>query len=135
RIGVGIATAATYAISALGLVFFVSLSHPSFVFIWAVVFGLGLAGLDLLVSLLWANYYGRAFLGSIRGVYGLSNIISLAGAPLFAAFMYEATGDYQAVFIIFLGAFALAAVMMLFTRRPNPIPMPPDSTPSPDHRP
>ncbi|MFQ5873979.1 MAG: MFS transporter, partial [Dehalococcoidia bacterium] len=88
-------------------------------FLYAVIFGLGIGGFDPLISLLWANYYGRSFLGAIRGFITMTNVVSFAGAPLFASFMFDATGDYRNAFFIFLAGFLVSAALLLVVKKPE----------------
>ncbi|MFQ5873980.1 MAG: MFS transporter [Dehalococcoidia bacterium] len=93
-------------------------SMPVLVF-YGIAFGLGIAGMDPLISQVWASYYGRTFLGSIRGFISLTNVVSFAGAPLFAAFIADTTGDYRIAFLVFLVGFLVAALLTYFARRPQ----------------
>ena len=93
--------------------------NKALAFVYALFFGLGLGGFDPLISLIWANYYGRAFLGTIRGFITMTNVLSFAGAPLFASFMFDTTGDYRNAFIIFLVGFCLAAVLLFMVKKPE----------------
>lgn len=89
-------------------------------FVYAILFGMGWGGIEPLISLLWASYFGRAFLGAIRGFVTVTNLVSFAGAPLFASFMFDATGDYRNAFMVFLAGFSLSAVLLFLLRSPAP---------------
>jgi MFS family permease len=87
-------------------------------YVFACLFGLSGRGQDTLVHVLTAHYFGRRSFGSISG---LSRSISLAGlgvGPFIAASAYDLTGSYQGVFALFLGAFMLAACLVLLLQRP-----------------
>ena len=106
------------ALCAIGMVLLINVNVP-LAFVYAVVFGLGIGGFDPLISLLWANYYGRTFLGTLRGFIVATNVVSFAGAPLFASYMFDATGDYGNAFLIFFVGFSLAAVLLLVVNKPR----------------
>ncbi|MEE9199688.1 MAG: MFS transporter [Dehalococcoidia bacterium] len=108
-----------YLMSGLGMLFLINATSIPVVILFGLTFGLGMAGMDPLMSQVWASYYGRAFLGSIRGFVTLTNLVSFAGAPLFVAFLSDVTGDYRYAFLVFLVAFSVAALLMYFARRPQ----------------
>ncbi|MEE9324623.1 MAG: MFS transporter [Dehalococcoidia bacterium] len=109
----------TFAACAIGITLLLNVANVPLVFLWGVVYGLAISGLETLMSLLWANYYGRAFLGAIRGVSLPLNYISMALAPLLAGWLFDVTGSYDIALFLFLGAYALAAFLILMARPPN----------------
>jgi MFS family permease len=77
-------------------------------------------GGDIVVrELVWANYYGRTFLGTIRGVIMPANLISMAGGPLFAAWLRDITGDYQVPYTVFLIASIVGTVFIFLAKPPE----------------
>ena len=72
-----------------------------------------------MTSLLWARFFGRRFIGSIRGFVTMTNMVSIAGSPLLVAAIFEATGTYRPAFIILLAAFLASAVFILVSRSPE----------------
>ncbi|MEE9199687.1 MAG: MFS transporter [Dehalococcoidia bacterium] len=103
---------------AIGIIVLIKVNTP-LAFLYAILFGLGIGGFDPLISLIWANYYGRTFLGAIRGFTTMTNVVSFAGAPLFASFMFDTTGDYRNAFVIFLAGFFVSAGLLLLVKRPK----------------
>ena len=85
--------------------------------------GFGVSGLHLLLRLAWADYYGRQHLGSIRGLTMSAQIGGQALGPIFAGFMFDATGSYQLPFLVFSGAACLAGLLVLLATPPK-IPAP-----------
>ena len=84
--------------------------------------GFGVGGLHLLLRLTWADYYGRLYLGSIRGLTLPAQIGGQAMGPIIAGFMFDASGGYQTPFTIFGIIVAVAAVMVLAATPPGPLP-------------
>ena len=80
--------------------------------------GVGVGGLHVLLRLAWADYYGRRYLGSIRGVTLPIQIGGQALGPIVAGFMYDSTDSYRVAFIIFASAVSLAALMVLSATPP-----------------
>jgi cyanate permease len=83
------------------------------------IYGVGLGGSLVLQEVIWAAYYGRASLGTVRG---LGMLITLAfgavGAPFFG-FVFDATGSYAASFISFALALLICAFLALLAHAPR----------------
>ncbi|MGD9952386.1 MAG: MFS transporter [Burkholderiales bacterium] len=114
RFGLG-AAALTLAASSLAMA---SVSAPAHAFGAAALFGLGIGGLLTLVPIAWADYFGRASYGAIRGVALGVQIVGQAAGPVMSGALRDWTGDYGASLAAF-GALALAgAAAALFARPP-----------------
>ena len=102
-------------------------------YIYAITYGLTRGAFLLVTPLTWANYFGRTFQGTIRGVATPFNMFAGAFGPLFAAWVYDTQGDYELAFTVFSITFLLGA-FFIFLAKPT---KPPTSTPSqsPDHPP
>ena len=109
-----------YAGSAIGLVIIIYSDSVFSVFLYAVTYGIALGGDMVLRELVWANYYGRTFLGTIRGVIMPANLISMAGGPLFAAWLRDVTGGYQLAYTLFFMA-SIIGVFFIYLARPPEI--------------
>jgi MFS family permease len=76
----------------------------------AALFGLGIGGVLTLLPLAWADYFGRANYGAIRGLALSAQVLAQAAGPLLSGILRDVTGDYQ----LALGCFvALSALSML----------------------
>ena len=88
-------------------------------FLSSALIGAGLSTLMVSQNTIWPAYFGRANLGTIRGV---SMPVTLAcsgvGAPL-AGMVHDATGSYFPAWWVAIGAFIIAAGIMLRTPRPR----------------
>lgn len=87
--------------------------------LFGILFGLGTGGWTLAQVLLFANYFGRAHLGSIRGVAQMASGPVAAAGPLMAGLVYDATDSYTLAFQIFVAAFILVAVCLLLAKPPK----------------
>ena len=88
-------------------------------FLSMMAFGLGIGGLLFLQSFLWADYFGRANLGKIRGVVTpIMLVIGGVGAPL-AGYVRDATGSYNAIWWVGVIVLFLGAVTILGTPAPR----------------
>ena len=94
--------------------------------VYAVVFGLAGACVQVNVGYLWADYFGRRHLGSIQGTGQTALIVGASLGPLPFSLSLDLTGDYSAAligsaFVSVLVAIA-AAVFLRYPRRPGPAP-------------
>ena len=82
---------------------------------------LGLAsGCQMTVSsVIWANYYGKTHLGSIRGVTSLASVGASAISPLPLGLLYDVTGDYALPLQLMLGVCILGAIGAIFAKPPQ----------------
>ena len=94
-------------------------------FISMAIFGLGIGGMMFLQSFIWADYFGRESVGSIRG---LVNPINLAvgglGAPA-AGYVRDITGSYDPAWWAGVVLMTFAAVLTVVTpppRKPDRVP-------------
>ena len=75
------------------------------------------AGSNVIISILYADYYGRNSLGRIRGVSETGVLIGQAVGPLLAGILFDSRGSYSFVFILF-GGLALACSLLVLTAKP-----------------
>ena len=100
----------------------VLLIHPDvtwMAFLFAIIYGLNIGGSDLLNDSAWSNYYGRAFLGSIRGVVLPFQVISRAAGPVMSGLLYDYTGSYTTSLVIFVGTFAMGGLLFIVLKPPS----------------
>lgn len=102
------------------------------VYAFALVNGLVGGAVGPLQSLIWADYYGRAFVGTIRGILAPFSLISSLGGPLFAAFVFDLVGSYNTAFMIFAGTLLLGVTTLYFAKPPGLAPAQPAITPIPN---
>jgi MFS family permease len=87
--------------------------------LFSVLFGLGIGGWTVGQVVLFANYFGRAHAGAIRGFGQLAAGPVGAAGPLLAGYLHDATGDYSVPFKIFFGSLGLVVVALLLARPPG----------------
>ena len=83
------------------------------------VFGLGMGGYGLLSEVVWANFFGRKYLGSIRGVSMVFQLGGNASGSLIAALLFDLRGNYDDAFKVIITALMASFVMLLLSRRPK----------------
>lgn len=83
------------------------------------LYGVGGAGSQVVHETIWANYYGRVSLGLVRSItYPLQTGVAGFG-PLAIGVLYDLSGSYQNAWVALSCGFAVAAVLMLFSRPPR----------------
>lgn len=83
------------------------------------VFGFGMGGIVPLWGSLLGDVFGRDSFGRVMGLMSPCMLpIQTTGIP-FAGYIYDRTQSYKIAFLVFLGAYACAAVILLFLRPTN----------------
>jgi OFA family oxalate/formate antiporter-like MFS transporter len=108
-----------YLLGAVSMVVLLMADTLAETYLFAVLQGLAGTGVNTLVPILWASYYGRASLGSIYGLSRAAQVSGFALGPLVSGIVYDATGSYRSAFIYFAFLAVVAAVIVLAFRRPT----------------
>ena len=88
-------------------------------FISMAIFGLGIGGMMFLQSFIWADYFGRESVGSIRGLVNPINlVVGGLGAPA-AGYVRDITGSYDPAWWAGVGLMTFAAVLTVATPPPR----------------
>lgn len=77
------------------------------------ILGSGVGGLHLLLRLAWAEYYGRQYLGTIRGVTLPVQLGGQAVGPIAAGVLFDATGGYHGAFVGFAVVVVVGSLLVL----------------------
>ena len=95
-------------------------SNTFFLFASGILYGASVGVNMVVMSYIWADYYGRAFLGTIRGIVLPATLIAGgAGAPI-AGYIYDAGGSYAPVWWLTIILYLAAIVVIINTRAPHP---------------
>lgn len=93
-------------------------SHP-LMFVAMITFGLGIGVGMLMQSYLWAEYFGRQHLGSIRGAaMPIILFCGAIGAPL-SGYVRDLTGSYRDVWLVAIVLMLLGALVLGTTPPPR----------------
>ncbi len=110
--------AVLYLGSALGVGILLVASSIPMMFLFAVVYGISVGGHAVLSSVAWADYFGREFVGTIRGVLTPVTTGSVAVGPILVGLNYDITGDYFRAYVVLMALFLLGAVLVMFAKPP-----------------
>ena len=105
---------------ALALIVFSTISGQLF-WVYAAFFllGVGWGGMIPMQEVIWASFFGRRFLGAIRGA-GMPFSLALgAMAPWFSALYRDAYGDYGVPFMVVAGLNIFSGVLIFFAPPPQ----------------
>jgi hypothetical protein len=84
-----------------------------------VLISAAIAPLIVLREVVWANYFGRLALGTVRGMgLFLTQIFAACGAPFFGL-LFDATGGYFVSSILFVIALLISAVLIMLVQPPK----------------
>jgi MFS family permease len=110
-----------FLIQGTGLIIAINSRQIHFTYIGFFLYGTGLAGSFVLREVIWANFFGRNSLGTVRGISMLfSHLFAASGAPFFG-FLHDRTGSYDLSFTIFSCALFTSAFLILSAKRPMPV--------------
>ena len=80
--------------------------------------GLVAAGGNITPAVVYADYYGRASLGRIRGLAEIGVLVGQSTGPLLAGVAYDLSGSYTLIFLVFAAIAAAGSLLVLYARRP-----------------
>jgi sugar phosphate permease len=83
------------------------------------LFGLAMGGMQTLLPIAWADYFGRTNYGAIRGLALSTQVLAQASGPLLSGALYDLTGTYQVSLRVFTGLSILSIVAALAARPPR----------------
>lgn len=110
----------TMLIAAGAVALLTQVREPFTAYFFAVLFGLNARGAAVLTQILLARYFGRRSYGAISSVLDPFHKGGLGLGALFAGLAFDFTGNYQTIFLIFMGSYILSALLIFLVRRPAP---------------
>ena len=114
--------AASYFGNVLGLLILLTglnLGFTPMLFLFSVVYGLNIGGSVVLTSVAIASYFGRDFVGTIRGTMVAITTSSVALGPVLVSMVYDSQGTYFRAFVVLVGLFFLSAIVVLSAKPPT----------------
>ncbi|MBO0742799.1 MAG: MFS transporter, partial [Hyphomicrobiaceae bacterium] len=122
RIGIRTSLALAGACLGASAVLMLAIATPIEGFIAACCFGAGIGGVLTVLPLAWADYFGRASFGAIRGAALTVQVTAQAAGPLLSGLLRDAYGTYLASLTCFaaLSVLGVAAALLVHPPRPPP---------------
>ena len=88
-------------------------------FLFAFVYGINVGGNAVLSNIAWANYFGRDFVGTIRGALNPFTMGAVAAGPVLVGVSFDITGEYHSAFLVLLVLFVVAASVAILAVPPK----------------
>ncbi|MFQ5682996.1 MAG: MFS transporter [Candidatus Binatia bacterium] len=112
RVDIRKTTTVMFLVQALGLTLAIIATQLVAVYAGFFIYGIGLGGTFVLRELLWAHYFGRFSLGTVRGMGLLiGQFFASTGAPFFG-FLFDVTDSYRISFTLFICALLVSAFLV-----------------------
>ena len=89
-------------------------------YLFALLFGVNARGAAVLTQVLIARYFGRRSFGAISSILDPFHKGGLGLGALFAGIAFDYTGDYRAIFILFMVSYIVSALLIFLAHRPVP---------------
>ena len=115
HLGVRLSLMVTALFLALSAVVMVWITQSWHGYVAAALFGMGIGGMLTVLPLAWADYFGRASYGAIRGTALAVQVVAQAAGPLISGILRDYTGNYiwsLWVFVVFSVVAILTAVLI-----------------------
>jgi sugar phosphate permease len=107
------------ALAAAGTWLMLGIVSPADGFLAAGLFGFGIGAMLTLLPVAWADYFGRANYGAIRGLALSTQVLAQASGPLLSGALYDWTGTYEISLHVFAALSVLSIVAALTARQPG----------------
>ena len=90
--------------------------------VFAVIFGAGFGGRNPLTTAIRGDYFGKNAFATITGISSAPMYAFMLAAPLFAAFLFDASGSYTIAFLIIGSLGMMSGVLFLMAKKPTSLP-------------
>ncbi|HOO99672.1 MAG TPA: MFS transporter [Bacteroidales bacterium] len=87
---------------------------PGRLYIFAVIFGIGLGGDYMIIPLMAGDLFGVRTLGRVMGIVLVADGISEAGMPMLVGRMFDISGNYMTGFIVLIGLALFGTLVISF---------------------
>jgi len=106
-------------VSAIAIIFTITTNTRFMLFVSMGTFGIGVGGGQLLRDFIWAEYFGRKSLGSIRGIVNPIMLAFGAIGPPLAGYVWDLTGTYSSIWWVSAGLVLSSAILLYLTPPPK----------------
>ena len=106
-----------FSVGATGVVVLGLADTMLLLFVFAMCYGFGAGTAPVFQNVIWADYFGRRYLGSIRGMFAPVQALGTGVSPFLAGWMFDSTGSYDLILVI-MGSVAFGAAALMLVARP-----------------
>jgi MFS family permease len=103
-----------YAIVSLAILLLHSNSSPNAIYVFAVLFGIGLGGDYMIIPLMAAELFGIRVMGRVMGLVLTMDGLAEAFGPIMAGALHDKTGSYATSFTVLIILSVLGFVAIAF---------------------
>jgi MFS transporter, OFA family, oxalate/formate antiporter len=103
----------------IGCLAMIGIASPLQGMVAAALFGIGIGGMLTLLPIAWADYFGRANYGAVRGLALSAQVLAQAAGPLLSGVLRDWTGSYTRSLECFAALSARSILAALVSRRPR----------------
>ncbi|MBH51532.1 MAG: hypothetical protein CL785_00045 [Chloroflexi bacterium] len=118
KIPIRFVTASSLGIAAIAIGTLWFAQDFSELLIYTILYGIGAGATAVVQNVMWSNYYGRFFQGTIRGVLTPLNLLGPGLSPLWSAWIFDVYGTYNPALIILLVGCGIGAILQLLATPP-----------------
>lgn len=119
KVKVNIIKAWSYILYVIVILLLIFVEQASLLIVFAVLQGIFIAFNGVSTNVIWADYYGRANLGKIRGVAMSAMVIGSALGPLPFGIAFDLFGGYTEILLISVILPILASIAMFISPAPT----------------
>ncbi|MQF80238.1 MFS transporter [SAR202 cluster bacterium AD-493-K16_JPT_193m] len=119
KVKVRYAMSSVFLLCGLSVIMLVTVEYSALLFVFAVIYGLSIGGYSVTTAVAFANYYGRANVGSIRGAVSPLITGSVAVGPVLIAAGYDLQGNYTMGFFTLALLYLIASGLTLLATPPQ----------------
>jgi len=103
----------------LGTLIMLGIAAPRDGYLAAASFGFGIGGILTLLTVAWADYFGRRNFGAIRGIALTLQVLAQATGPLLSGALRDWSGDYTLSLQCFAALAGLSLLVALIAKPPR----------------
>ena len=108
-----------FFIQMLASAFLAMADRSAMLWLGVVFYGAGFSGMMIVQEVIWANYYGRLTLGTVRSTSLPLQVLIAGAGPVLINVVFDIVGSYRPAYTAFIGLYLLAALLVWFARPPK----------------
>ena len=108
-----------FFIQMLASAFLAMADRTAMLWLGVVFYGAGFSGMMIVQEVIWANYYGRLTLGTVRSTSLPLQVLIAGSGPVLINVVFDVVGSYRPAYTAFIGLYLLAALLVWFARPPQ----------------
>ncbi len=108
-----------FVIQSIAVFLLLLAEQPVFLWLGVALYGLGISAVTITQDVIWANYFGRLSIGTVRSMSYLVSFGFGAIGPIAINLVFDILDSYRPAFIVIIGFFAISAFVMGVVKPPT----------------